>query len=113
MLIIKVIMAGKAKTIPTISTIKDVWGKSDDVKKSESLELSFKMLQAKGNEDLIKKQIAVNAAGTALESAQQAALKTPDFNAIAASSLALEAAQLEFDRAKAVFVQMFGIDPTV
>lgn len=112
MLIIKVVMA-KAKTTPTISTIKDVWGKSDDVKKSESLELSFKMLQAKGNEDLIKKQIAVNAAGTALESAQQASLKTPDFNTIAAASLALEAAQLEFDRAKAVFVQMFGIEPTV
>ena len=101
------------KTKATISTIKDVWGKSDDVKKSESLELSFKMLQAKGNEDLIKKQIAVNEAATALEKAQQASLKTPDFNAIAAASLKLEASKLQFTKAKQVFMDMFGIEPTV
>ena len=101
------------KKSPKISTIKDVWGKSDDKKKSESLELSFKMLQAKGNEDLIKKQIAVNAAETALEAAQQASLKTPDFNAIAAASLTLEASKLQFEKAKQVFMDMFGIEPTV
>lgn len=105
-------MAGKAKTTPT-PTILDVWGKSDDVKKSENLQLNFKMLQAKGNEDLINKQIKVNETAVAVEASKQAALKTPNFNAIAAASLAHEAATLEFSRAKQVFIDLFGIEPTV
>lgn len=107
-------MSAKTKTNPsTTPTILDVWGKSDDVKKSESLQLNFKMLQAKGNEDLINKQIRVNEADAALEAAKQSALKTPDFNKIAASALALEAATLEFNRAKDTFISLFGIEPSI
>ena len=106
-------MAAKPKTTPKNPTILDVWGKTDDAKKSENLQLNFKMLQAKGNEDLIHKQIKVNESAVALEAAKQGALKKADFTVIAKASLVLEASQLEFSRAKQVFIDLFGIEPSV
>lgn len=101
------------KTTPTDNTIMAIWGKSDAERKSEDLQLNFKMLQAKGNEDLITKQIAVNTATKALETAKMEAMKSANFTAIASAALKAEAATLEFNRAKGTFISLFGIEPSI
>ena len=95
------------------STILDIWGKSDDTKKNDKVHLQFKMLQARGNQDLINKSVKVAEAEEEVSNAKQSALKDPDFTKIASAELNLEAAQLELNRAKSTFVSLFGEAPSL
>lgn len=105
--------ADKAVKPAKVLTILDTWGKSDDAKKSENLQMNFKMLESKGNQDIIEKSIKVNDARKDLETAKQSALKDPNFNKIASAALKLEATELELNRAKQTFVSLFGCSPSV
>lgn len=96
-----------------VSTILNIWSKSDKDRNSDELSMSFKELKADAEQTMLKFQKEALTAEKALNNTLANSMKNPDFKAISESMLDVEAAKLRVDRAVDAYVFLFGTTPSI